>query len=90
MQEKSFLANRIRPIELRNLTTFITYRGCYRYNKVPFGLIGGKPGIVCCMDNMVMLGTFLMKFIPNSEEKDKTGETEKSFNDMKEQWKVSP
>jgi len=54
--------------ESRNLTTFITHRGCYRFKKVPFGLsstpetyqkamdsmLCGMPGVVCYMDDIVV------------------------------------
>lgn len=56
--------------ESRNLTTFITHRGCYRFTKVPCGLssapeayqkamdsiLCGMPGTVCYMDDVVVFG----------------------------------
>lgn len=55
-------------LESRNLTTFITHRGCYRFKKVPFRLsiapeayqkamdvmLCGLQGVVCYMDNVVV------------------------------------
>ncbi|XP_051973262.1 uncharacterized protein K02A2.6-like [Xyrauchen texanus] len=55
-------------LESRQMTTFITHRGCYRFRKVPFGLASapeayqkamdsmlcGMPGVVCYMDDVVV------------------------------------